>query len=247
MSQETRKPAPGLSGYFAAADVSREGLLARFSDLFLVAGIVAIVALIALIASGCQLTKVGRKCTGNGWARDTTHVLQCRNGKWAKAMTFGEYLSFLQRLQKPDVRAVDFLSATLPAGSCNFGSWQSSNPIRLNKGSGNSDPYSPASGEFSGVSVNATQVVGYADVDGDGSEEAVLEAVLDEEHREQRAAGEARQCADDDADHGVDRRRRPEHRRHPGPGCLLRQFQRHRQVKTHVRCRRCRKHLRRGC
>lgn len=48
MSQETRKPAPGLSGYFAAADVSREGLLARFSDLFLVAGIVAIVALMVL-------------------------------------------------------------------------------------------------------------------------------------------------------------------------------------------------------
>ncbi len=56
---------------------------------------VAIVALIALVASGCQLTKVGRKCTGNGWARDTTHVLQCRNGKWVKAMTFGDYLRFV--------------------------------------------------------------------------------------------------------------------------------------------------------
>ena len=38
----------GLSGYFAAADQPREGLIARFSDLFLVAGIVAIVALMVL-------------------------------------------------------------------------------------------------------------------------------------------------------------------------------------------------------
>ena len=38
----------GLSGYFAAADRPREGLIARFSDLFLVAGIVAIVALMVL-------------------------------------------------------------------------------------------------------------------------------------------------------------------------------------------------------
>jgi type III secretion protein V len=38
----------GLSGYFAATDRPREGLIARFSDLFLVAGIVAIVALMVL-------------------------------------------------------------------------------------------------------------------------------------------------------------------------------------------------------
>jgi type III secretion protein V len=38
----------GLAGYFAAADLPREGLVARFSDLFLVAGIVAIVALMVL-------------------------------------------------------------------------------------------------------------------------------------------------------------------------------------------------------
>ena len=32
----------GLSGYFAAADLPREGLIARFSDLFLVIGIVQV-------------------------------------------------------------------------------------------------------------------------------------------------------------------------------------------------------------
>ena len=40
MSANTERRAEGLAGYFAAADVSREGLIARFSDLFLVAGIV---------------------------------------------------------------------------------------------------------------------------------------------------------------------------------------------------------------
>ena len=44
----TRPHREGLAGYFATADVAREGLLARFSDLFLVAGIVAIVALMVL-------------------------------------------------------------------------------------------------------------------------------------------------------------------------------------------------------
>jgi type III secretion protein V len=44
----TGKRSEGLSGYFAVADRPREGLIARFSDLFLVAGIVAIVALMVL-------------------------------------------------------------------------------------------------------------------------------------------------------------------------------------------------------
>jgi type III secretion protein V len=48
MSTQTEPRSEGLAGYFAAADVSREGLIARFSDLFLVAGIVAIVALMVL-------------------------------------------------------------------------------------------------------------------------------------------------------------------------------------------------------
>ena len=38
----------GMSSYFAVTDQPREGLIARFSDLFLVAGIVAIVALMVL-------------------------------------------------------------------------------------------------------------------------------------------------------------------------------------------------------
>jgi len=50
---------------------------------------------LVLAATGCDLTKVGRRCSGSGWARDTSHVLQCRNGRWAKAMTFGDYLRFV--------------------------------------------------------------------------------------------------------------------------------------------------------
>ncbi|RTL36319.1 MAG: type III secretion protein [Burkholderiales bacterium] len=48
MSTRHEPSTAGLAGYFAAAEVSREGLIARFSDLFLVAGIVAIVALMVL-------------------------------------------------------------------------------------------------------------------------------------------------------------------------------------------------------
>ena len=57
-------------------------------------------AFVAVLATGCPLTKAGRRCTGSGWARDTTHVLQCRNGRWAKAMTFGDYLRFLDAVNK---------------------------------------------------------------------------------------------------------------------------------------------------
>lgn len=139
----------------------------------LVVVVVAMAVMTPLLA-GCDASRVGARCR-TGFARDKSHVLTCRNGRWARLMTFREYLALLQRLQNPDVRAVDFASATLPAGSCNSGSWQSRNPIRLTKGSGNSDPFSTSSGgDYAGVSVNGTRVVGYADVDGDGKDEAVL-------------------------------------------------------------------------
>lgn len=155
------------------APLDRQGNeMQRSGNMRMAIAVVALVAVTPLLA-GCDASRVGARCR-SGFARDNSHVLTCRNGRWARLMTFGEYLSLLQRLQKPDIRAIDFQSATLPAGSCNFGSWQSRNPIRLDGGSGNSDTYSPASGGFSGVSVNGTNVVGYADVDGDGSEEAVL-------------------------------------------------------------------------
>lgn len=127
---------------------------------------------VAPLLTGCKASRVGAPCR-TGFARDNTHVLTCRRGRFVRLMTFGEYLRLLDRLQS-NVRNIDFSSATLPAGACNYYSWQSTNPIPLTGGVGNSDPYTPG-GDYSGVSVNRTEVVGYADVDGDGREEAVLE------------------------------------------------------------------------
>jgi len=62
--------------------------------------VVAVTAALLLLASGCPLTKAGRRCTGSGWARDTSHVLQCRNGRWVRAMTFGDYLRFVEAAQR---------------------------------------------------------------------------------------------------------------------------------------------------
>src|SRR4051812_41365459 len=63
-------------------------------------GVVAIAVMLTIVATACPLTKVGRKCSGSGWARDNAYVLQCRGGKWARAMTFGDYLRFLDAINK---------------------------------------------------------------------------------------------------------------------------------------------------
>ena len=60
----------------------------------------AILLCLVLVATACPLAKVGRRCVGEGWARDATHVLQCRGGRWARAMTFGDYLRFIDALNR---------------------------------------------------------------------------------------------------------------------------------------------------
>ncbi|MFN8050427.1 MAG: hypothetical protein U0Q22_03235 [Acidimicrobiales bacterium] len=55
----------------------------------------AVVLLLTLVATACPLTKAGRRCSGSGWARDNAYVLQCRKGRWVRAMTFGDYLRFV--------------------------------------------------------------------------------------------------------------------------------------------------------
>lgn len=61
---------------------------------------VALLVAVSVVATACPLTKAGRRCTGSGWARDTTHVLQCRKGRWTKAMTFGDYLRFVDAVNR---------------------------------------------------------------------------------------------------------------------------------------------------
>ncbi len=55
-------------------------------------------ALASSVLAGCDVAKVGRRCS-SGFARDTTHVLICQNGRWAKWKTFREYLLWLQSMQ----------------------------------------------------------------------------------------------------------------------------------------------------
>jgi hypothetical protein len=51
---------------------------------------------VLLVASGCQMAKAGSRCkAGSPLARDTTHVLACRNGKWVRTITVGEAAAFL--------------------------------------------------------------------------------------------------------------------------------------------------------
>ncbi len=51
---------------------------------------------VLLVASSCQMAKAGSRCkAGSPLARDTTHVLACRNGKWVRTITVGEAAAFL--------------------------------------------------------------------------------------------------------------------------------------------------------
>lgn len=71
-----------------------------------------------------------------------------------------------------DASSVDLLNATLPSGTCGDGStgWPH-DPIPLVNGEGESVD---ASGGFGGASITDTTVLGYADFDQDGSDDALL-------------------------------------------------------------------------
>jgi len=62
--------------------------------------VIALSIVMVFVATACPLTKAGRKCSGQGWARDSTHILQCRAGKYAKALTFGDYARFLDAVNQ---------------------------------------------------------------------------------------------------------------------------------------------------
>lgn len=72
----------------------------------------------------------------------------------------------------PDIRSIDLRNAELPEDSCySDGIGWSSPPIRLANGEGES--VGPDGG-FGGASINEAEVVGYSDLDGDGSEDALM-------------------------------------------------------------------------
>ena len=85
----------------------------------------ALSIVMVFVATACPLTKAGRKCSGQGWARDTTHILQCRGDKYAKALTFGDYGRFLtavneQRATEEARRNSSWLRANVMRGT---GAW----------------------------------------------------------------------------------------------------------------------------
>ena len=49
-----------------------------------------VVTLALLGAVGCQPAKAGAGCRTVDWGRDSTHVLQCRKGRWVRVMTIGQ-------------------------------------------------------------------------------------------------------------------------------------------------------------
>ena len=55
--------------------------------------IVPVILIVALSAlTGCQHANVGARCKGNGWGENGAWILQCKGGRWAKALTKADYL-----------------------------------------------------------------------------------------------------------------------------------------------------------
>ena len=70
-----------------------------------VAPVVALLVIALVGVAGCDLAKVGGRCT-NGFARTSSRVLVCRKGRWAQGVTLGQMAVLLIRLkQAADARA----------------------------------------------------------------------------------------------------------------------------------------------
>lgn len=80
-------------------------------------GIVPATVAVLLVAgglAGCDVARAGRRCRG-GFARDATHVLTCRNGRWSKLMTIRDYLLILERTRSSGSAPATAPSAPSPA------------------------------------------------------------------------------------------------------------------------------------
>lgn len=56
--------------------------------------VLAVVLAVSTVLVACNRASVGQRCR-SGFARDATHVLVCRNGRWARGVTLGQMLAFL--------------------------------------------------------------------------------------------------------------------------------------------------------
>ncbi len=58
----------------------------------------------SVVLASCEVSRVGRRCSG-GVARDSTHALVCRNGRWARGATLGQVAAFLVELHRRQAEA----------------------------------------------------------------------------------------------------------------------------------------------
>jgi hypothetical protein len=58
----------------------------------------------AMTITACQFARVGARCT-SGFGRSNTHVLICRNHRWANWMTIGDYLRLVAAARARDAAA----------------------------------------------------------------------------------------------------------------------------------------------
>jgi hypothetical protein len=57
----------------------------------------------AMTITACQFSRVGVRCT-SGFGRSNTHVLICRNHRWANWMTIGDYLRLVAAVRARDAQ-----------------------------------------------------------------------------------------------------------------------------------------------
>ena len=64
------------------------------------AAVLATIVVAATVLSSCQVARVGARCM-SGFGRNATHVLVCRNHRWTRLMTIGDYARILIARNQP--------------------------------------------------------------------------------------------------------------------------------------------------
>jgi hypothetical protein len=72
--------------------------------------VVVSVALLLVATTGCRVAKAGTRCQTTEWGRDSTHVLQCKQGRWRRVMTIGQAANAIAQINA--ARAAQQAAAT---------------------------------------------------------------------------------------------------------------------------------------
>lgn len=63
--------------------------------------VMAVVVTIVLSGlTGCRVARAGARCNTRDWGRDSTHVMQCRRGRWVRVMTIQRAAQLIGQLAK---------------------------------------------------------------------------------------------------------------------------------------------------